>query len=638
MIHKLQESGFCFGVRNAVNTAWKQEDKLGKKQVIMLGNLVNNDLVIQKFTEKGFTVVEDVYSIPENSVVIIRAHGVPRAVYEELGKKKIEVVDCTCAKIQKIHKIVEQKSFSEYKVIIIGKEKHPEVIGIMGWCAPDTAFVIENESDLNNLDVSGKVCVVAQTTCGKNIWEKIVSKILKANPLCEVYDTLCSVTKVREDKAKKLSQSMDTMIVIGDANSSNSRELYKQCCMECKDTFFISGLSELQGNIAISDKILHSADAGLIGSASVSDEVISEVYHYLVFLDFLKDTKCEIEGFFRDYMKEYSVTVLEKPFVREALKDLSAQNEGGKRIRGALIKLGELIASRGKFHNYLPAAASYELFQTSILIHDDVIDKSEMRRKKTTIHVESAKDIGILQSDVDAEHYGISRALCIGDYGFFLSYQILAKCSVDASVLSRIYQLCSQVYTTTCEGELMDTMLPFARISIANDYAEYENIVLQIYEYKTAWYTLVGPFMLGAICGDANDELISVLKEIAIPLGIAFQIKDDLLGIYSSEEVLGKPVLSDIRENKQTLLLGVAYRNANEQHRKLLDQHYGIKNADEEDLEIVRKVFEETGAKLYAEKEIQRLATVSKESIIKIEKEYQPILYGLVSYLVGRNY
>jgi geranylgeranyl diphosphate synthase type I len=309
-----------------------------------------------------------------------------------------------------------------------------------------------------------------------------------------------------------------------------------------------------------------------------------------------------------------------------------------------MIKLGEKIASHGSNDNYLPIAVGYELFQTAVLIHDDVIDKGDIRRNKTTIHVESAERIKSrvnmpVVSETNAAHYGVSRALCIGDYGFFMSYQSLSMCKVDSSVLTKVYSLYSKILAATCEGEIMDTILPFEKISILDNYNEYKSIVSQIYEYKTSWYTLAGPIMLGAVCGGAGEELIELLKNIAIPLGIAYQIKDDLLGIYSSKDVLGKSVLSDIMENKQTLIYGFAYKNANEQQRALLNRHYGKEDADESDLEIIRGLFDETGARQYAESEIQRLSRRSRELIANklIDNEYQPILNGLVSYLIGRN-
>lgn len=177
----------------------------------------------------------------------------------------------------------------------------------------------------------------------------------------------------------------------------------------------------------------------------------------------------------------------------------------------------------------------------------------------------------------------------------FISYQFLARCAVDSTVLAKVYQLYSQILAMTCEGEIVDTILPFNRISALDDYDAYKKMVFQIYELKTAWYTLAGPLMLGAVCGGGDEALVDLLKRIAIPLGTAFQIKDDLLGIYSSDEVLGKSVLSDIREGKQTFLYGIACQRADEAQRKLLNRHYGNQSAGKEDLEVVRRLLKRLG-------------------------------------------
>lgn len=471
----------------------------------------------------------------------------------------------------------------------------------------------------------------------------VTAQMLKRNDSIELYDTLCDVMRNGEEKAKEIAKTVDTMIIIGDRSSSNSHELYKECCEVCKNTFLISSHTDIENDAEIKKAVLHSADIGLAGSASVSDKVIDETYHYLVFTDFQNKARKEIEDYTDKCFEEFHSNLMKNAIVEDALEALRQQNEGGKRIRGAMIKLGEQIASHGKNSNYLPIAVGYELFQTAVLIHDDIIDRGITRRGKETIHVDSAKQIKSNQgnriSGENASHYGISRALCIGDYGFFIAYQFLAKCNLEDAVLVKVYELYSKILTLTCEGEIMDTILPYDKISILDDYDKYRNTVFQIYEYKTAWYTLAGPIMLGAICGGAGEELVALLKNIAIPLGIAFQIRDDLLGIYSSDKMLGKTVLSDIREEKQTLLLGVACKNANEEQRKLIKKHYGKRDADKEDLLQVQRLFEETGAKKYAEDEIRRLSEYSIKLIHNdlIAKEYQLILCGLVSYLIDRK-
>ena len=671
MAIKMLESGFCFGVKNSVNKAIALEKEISKgKKVYLYGDLVNNFHIRRMFLDKNYNITNDVNSIPPDSIAVIRAHGAPRRIHEELAGKNINVVDCTCVNVKKVHEIVKEKSANGYKIIAAGKANHPEVIGVVGWCSSASVFVAENEADLDSIDLSGKVCAVAQTTLNKDLWRKITDIMLQRNSSIEIYNTLCEVTAEREEKAKKTAESSDVMLVIGDCKSSNSRELYEQCLSVCANVYTIHSLddnydfSEICGNCDLKCKtkcftnslfdlenvndtkkiLLNSNSTGLAAGASVPDNVISDVYNYLLFMEFIKSSKKEIDEASIAYLNEFRLKTIDDSFVRDSLKSLCEQNEGGKRIRGAMINLGEKIASGGRNNNYLPIAAGYELFQTSVLIHDDIIDKSETRRQKTTIHTESAKRImdisGYNISSANAAHYGISRALCIGDYGFFISYQFLAKCDVDKDTLSKIYKLYSQILTTTCEGEIMDVLLPFEKISILDNYNEYERIINLVYEYKTAWYTLAGPVMLGAICGGADDTLLELLKNITIPLGIAFQIKDDLLGIYSSEKILGKPVLSDIKENKQTLVFGYAYKNANHEQRALLDNHYGKEDAVMEDLEMVRKLFTDIGAKKHAEDEIRRLSKSSMDLLqnSSIDGKYKSIFMGLINYLIGRKF
>jgi geranylgeranyl pyrophosphate synthase len=231
-------------------------------------------------------------------------------------------------------------------------------------------------------------------------------------------------------------------------------------------------------------------------------------------------------------------------------------------------------------------------------------------------------------------------AICAGDYGFFLSYSLLTRCAVAADVLARMQRLYAKILTITCEGEIMDVALPHEALSITEDYERYKDAVTAVYERKTAWYTIAGPLMLGAVCGGADDELTELLREIAIPLGVAFQIKDDLLGIFSTDPALGKSALSDIRENKQTLLYGYAYKHSDERGRALLERHYGKADADVDDLATVRRVLEETGARDYAQDEIRRLSDISRSLIANelIAEEYQLLLRGLLGYLIGRTY
>jgi 4-hydroxy-3-methylbut-2-enyl diphosphate reductase len=250
MVTLMKGSGFCDGVRNAVNGAEKLYGNiLEGQQVFLYGDLVNNTYVMQSFRNRGFSYIDpkstdSINIIPEGAIAVIRAHGVSREIIDKLTAKKALIKDYTCGKVKKIHKIVEAKSFEGYKVLIIGNKEHPEVIGIIGWSSSSTQ-VVENEADLNGTDLSGKICVVVQTTCDVNTWENISNSILSKNPNAEIHNTLCTVIGDREESVKDIAAASDVMFVIGDSESSNSKRLLNKCSSINNNTFPITSLFEL---------------------------------------------------------------------------------------------------------------------------------------------------------------------------------------------------------------------------------------------------------------------------------------------------------------------------------------------------------------------------------------------------------
>ncbi|MCL2197584.1 MAG: polyprenyl synthetase family protein [Defluviitaleaceae bacterium] len=630
MIKILSESGFCHGVKAAVHRARALSERGG--QVYLYGDLTNNRHVMAGFLRDGYIVAESAEEIPDGATVVIRAHGMGRGVYDAFSTKNAEIIDCTCVKVKKIHEIVAKKE----RVIVIGKKNHPEVLGILGWCKSGT--VAENEAELlaalssTALCASTALCTVAQTTCKIEWWEKAVEIINKKSPQAEIFNTLCDVTGKKIESAVEMARQSDAMVVVGDKKSANSVELFEACGAACKTVLFVSSMAELSTDVG---KLAGAEKIGIAGSASSPAETVEEIHDYLLFARFLAATKTEIEEASDNYFKKLLDAHKGSAFIPDAIRDLNTQNQGGKRIRGTMIRLGYLLASPIKtsksFEGGTPPQGlkhielAYEIFQTAILIHDDVIDKSETRRGKPTIHVG--------ESD---EHFGVSRAICIGDYGLFLANRIIAEAGLDSEVLVRVMRLFADIQLKTLEGEIMDVSLPVFPVADAD---EYELTVLRIYEFKTAWYTLVGPAMLGAVCAgvELDDGFLLRLRDILLPLGVAFQIKDDLLGVFGREKELGKPALSDIIENKQTILYGFARKYACADTQNALAKSYGNPKAMEADLEAVREIFVKTGAKKFAEDEITRLSEIAGISIREIEEEHRPLLRGLVNFLLTRR-
>jgi len=447
MVKYLPESGFCYGVKTAVKKATELTDdiKAGRK-VYLFGDLVNNDFVMGGFKAGGYRVTEDLDEIEPNSVVVIRAHGVPKRVYTAL-EEKVQIVDATCPDVKRILRLVEKLSEENgKKVVIIGKKQHPEVVGIHGWCADGRAVIVENETDLTDLNYDEPLAVVGQTTCNRAWWEKCVNHIEKKAKDVEIIDTLCDVTGKRMKLAAEMARECERMVVVGDKKSSNSVELYKTCLEVNPETVFISNLSELKKSADMFQRTKQDALIGLVGSASAPQDILDEIHAYLTFTDFLAEAKFEIEAESEKYLEIIKKSAENKEFIEAAVEDFKEQNRDGKRIRGALIKLGASLAGSS---NWLPVAVAYEFFQTSILIHDDIIDKSPTRRGRATIH-----------SKEENPHFGMSRAVCIGDYGLFLANKLLAESGLEPARLVKIFELFSRIQLTTLEGEIMDVSLP----------------------------------------------------------------------------------------------------------------------------------------------------------------------------------
>ena len=240
-----KSAGFCFGVKRAVDTVYEQT---GKKNVYTFGPIIHNEEVVKDLEKKGVFVIntmEELDDITEGTV-IIRSHGVSSAVYEALQKKGVEIVDATCPFVLKIHNIVKQESANGKQIVIIGNEKHPEVEGIMGWSKTQVHVVDTAEKAQNlQLDPQREVCIVSQTTFNYNKFKELVEIISEKGYNIIIRNTICNATEERQTEAREIAKRVDAMIVVGGSSSSNTRKLYEICKNECKDTYYIQTLNDL---------------------------------------------------------------------------------------------------------------------------------------------------------------------------------------------------------------------------------------------------------------------------------------------------------------------------------------------------------------------------------------------------------
>ena len=384
----------------------------------------------------------------------------------------------------------------------------------------------------------------------------------------------------------------------------------------------------------MSDKSLFDKKIGFILD---DDGTVKKIEILYEFLKYYLSVKNKFDLKMNDY-NDLFVKGYSNKFLEEALNQFVSSNKGGKFLRASLIAMG--YNSFKKDDDYLPLGLALEIFQTSILIHDDIIDKADKRRGLDTIPIKyqklySDKVKGNDDFDIKRKDLGNSMALCLGDMGFYLALQVIVKNYRNNKNLDRVLEYYNDVAIKTCEGEMVDVILPF--------YEEYfgceddiESHVMEIYRLKTAWYSVVGPYCLGAILGGCDEKKVHKLEDALLGLGIAFQIKDDLLGIYGDETHIGKSITSDVSEFKQTILY--AY-TVNTSYKDELLKYYG-KNIDVSLMDKVRDIFDKSGAREYANKTMDKLFKQSFQSILDLDFldiENKKILLGFAEYLMVRS-
>ena len=280
-INIAKSAGFCFGVRRAVDTVYKES---GKKNVYTYGPIIHNDEVVADLERQGVGVINDSREFASlgEGTIIIRSHGVPRAIYDEIAHVGLELVDATCPFVRKIHRIVERESGEGRIIIIVGNNHHPEVEGIMGWCHT-TPIVIENreQAEAIAVDADTKLSIVSQTTFNYNKFQYLVEIISEKGYDINVFNTICNATEERQKETRELAMRSDAMIVIGGRHSSNTQKLFEISKKECSNTFYIQTKNDLNMEDFHNIGIL-----GITAGASTPNNIIKEVHESMAEMSF----------------------------------------------------------------------------------------------------------------------------------------------------------------------------------------------------------------------------------------------------------------------------------------------------------------------------------------------------------------
>jgi geranylgeranyl diphosphate synthase type I len=348
------------------------------------------------------------------------------------------------------------------------------------------------------------------------------------------------------------------------------------------------------------------------------------------FLPYVQEIDHFLAHYFRSKKREAKKIT---PVGAETWQKLENFIKGGKRIRGGLVKLGYECFQRADSKKILPASAAMEITHGALLVHDDIIDASDFRHHQPTVHKQYEKKYRqkkYLKGEVS--HYGTSMGIVVGIEGYYGAFELLVHSQFsEKNKVAAIKEFCKFIMETGY-GEALDVDLGY-RLKVR------EKEVLTIHTYKTAQYTLVGPLKIGGLLAGATPRQVKKFENYGLPVGIAFQLQDDFLGMFGTERELGKPVGDDLKEGKNTLLYTQAVKKGNPSQKKQLMSLWGRQSATLKEVKMAQKIIEETGSLAYSQRLARKLVAKGKKSVSKLtsRKELQEVFYSLADYIVERK-
>lgn len=267
-------SGYCFGVKRALNIVEKTLDKYSGsgKKVFTLGSVIHNPGVMKELSSMGLASAKNPEDIEAGSILIVRSHGMSPRVLKDLLQKKIEIIDATCPFVKKAQAKVKKLESQGYFVLVIGNRDHPEVIGIKEQLDDCNIKVIEDSLEASSVDFKKKIGVVIQTTQTADRVKRITSVLFDKCKELLICNTICDTTKNRQESTKKLSKKVDVMIIAGGKNSANTAHLAEISLSENESTYHIESCNEIKPVW-----FKHSGKIGISGGASTPEKDIIDI-------------------------------------------------------------------------------------------------------------------------------------------------------------------------------------------------------------------------------------------------------------------------------------------------------------------------------------------------------------------------
>jgi len=261
-------AGFCFGVKRAIDIAFKIAMEK-RKGVYTLGPIIHNPQVVERLKDKGIIPIEDIKTKKDIRALIIRTHGITLQLLKEITSMGCEIIDATCPFVKKAQHYAKLLNEDNYQVVILGEKNHPEVQSLMSY-ATDDAIVVDGKTPLPKL--KNKVGIIVQTTQPLDILQKVLYDALEHSNEIKVYNTICNSTALRLKETEKMARKVDVMFVVGGKNSANTTQLTRLCKSLSVPTYHIETASEIKG-----EWIKRAKKLGITAGASTPEWIIKEV-------------------------------------------------------------------------------------------------------------------------------------------------------------------------------------------------------------------------------------------------------------------------------------------------------------------------------------------------------------------------
>jgi 4-hydroxy-3-methylbut-2-enyl diphosphate reductase len=279
-----ENSGFCFGVVNAINEAEKRLKD--NEELFCVGSIVHNKQEVMRLEQKGLRIIDhSKLKETKNKKILFRAHGEPPESYKLVKESEHELIDATCPVVLRLQQRVKEAYLSGLKdgnqIVIFGKKNHAEVIGLLGQTEYN-AIVVESINDIHKIDLTKPIDLFSQTTKPLNLYNDIAEYIKKnAKNRVNINDTVCRQVSNRQEQLTDFSKRFDVVFFIGDPESSNSKLLYSMCKKANKNSFFVTKTDDIENSM-----FLDKNKIGVCGATSSPAWLMEEIAYHI---DNIKD-------------------------------------------------------------------------------------------------------------------------------------------------------------------------------------------------------------------------------------------------------------------------------------------------------------------------------------------------------------